>query len=76
MAEKSSSIRKNFKIRHQISFVKCFFNVKTTLLETSSLIHFRTADVSLTTSNMALAELRACLGPENDPKLPRSQQVK
>jgi hypothetical protein len=46
------------------------------MLENLSCIHFRTADISLTTPNMALVGLRNCLGPENDPKMPRSQRVK
>jgi hypothetical protein len=42
MAEESSSIQIDFKIKRQISIVKFFFDVKTTLLENFSRIHFRT----------------------------------
>jgi hypothetical protein len=51
---------------------------KMATLENLSLIHFRTAAVSLTTSNMVLVGLGDRLDPENDPKLPKmpsSQRV-
>jgi hypothetical protein len=49
----------------------CSFDVKTMLLENlSTLLYFRTAEITMTIPNSALVELMVHFGPENDSNCP------